>query len=58
MTDGPDEPTLDWLDDGGVTTPTGFSAGGIYTGVKTYGEEPRLDLGSCSPTGPARSPGY
>lgn len=44
MSDGTD-PSLDWLDDGCVTTPAGFSAGGTYTGVKTYGEEPRLDLG-------------
>jgi len=36
---------LDWIDNGSVTTPAGFSAGGLYTGVKTYGEEPRLDLG-------------
>ena len=39
------DPCLTWLDGGNVTTPEGFSAGGIYTGVKTYGEEPRLDLG-------------
>ena len=44
MPDAPD-PSLDWLDDGTVTTPAGFSAGGVYTSVKTYGEEPRLDLG-------------
>ena len=36
---------MHWLDDGSVTTPQGFSASGINTGVKTYGEEPRLDLG-------------
>ena len=45
MSDGPDAPNLQWLDDGGVTTPAGFAAGGVYTGVKTYGDEPRLDLG-------------
>jgi len=44
MNDAP-EPSLDWLDDGSVTTPAGFSAGGVYTGVKTYGPEPRFDLG-------------
>jgi glutamate N-acetyltransferase/amino-acid N-acetyltransferase len=38
-------PTLQWIDGGSVTAPAGFSAGGVYTGVKTYGEEPRLDLG-------------
>ncbi len=36
---------LDWIEDGGITTPAGFVAGGIYTGVKRYGDEPRLDLG-------------
>lgn len=45
MNDASDAPEFQWLDHGTVTTPTGFSAGGIYTGVKTYGEEPRLDLG-------------
>lgn len=35
----------DWIDAGGVTTPAGFLAGGVYTGIKTYGPEPRLDLG-------------
>jgi len=44
MTDD-SEPNLQWIDDGCVTTPMGFSAGGVYTGVKTYGDEPRLDLG-------------
>lgn len=28
-----------------MTTPRGYTAGGVYTGVKTYGPEPRLDLG-------------
>ena len=45
MSDAADAPALEWIDGGTVTTPAGFSAGGIYTGVKTYGEEPRLDLG-------------
>lgn len=39
---------LDWIDGGGITSPAGFRAGGIYTGVKGYGEEPRLDLGVLS----------
>jgi glutamate N-acetyltransferase/amino-acid N-acetyltransferase len=39
------ESDLLWIANGGVTTPTGFSAGGVYTGVKAYGDEPRLDLG-------------
>jgi glutamate N-acetyltransferase/amino-acid N-acetyltransferase len=45
MSDASDEPELHWIDGGTVTTPEGFSAGGIYTGVKTYGDEPRFDLG-------------
>ncbi|HVU05767.1 MAG TPA: bifunctional glutamate N-acetyltransferase/amino-acid acetyltransferase ArgJ [Polyangiaceae bacterium] len=38
--------------EGGVTAPRGFSAGGAYAGIKTYGEEPRRDVGllvSASP---------
>ena len=36
---------LDWITDGGVTSPAGFVAGATYTGIKTYGAEPRFDLG-------------
>jgi len=35
----------EWIEGGTVTSPKGFSAGGTYTGMKTYGEEPRLDVG-------------
>ena len=31
--------------EGGVTAPAGFRAGGAYAGIKTYGPEPRLDVG-------------
>ncbi|MDE2695186.1 MAG: bifunctional glutamate N-acetyltransferase/amino-acid acetyltransferase ArgJ [Chloroflexota bacterium] len=31
--------------EGGVTAPVGFVAGGAYAGIKTYGPEPRLDVG-------------
>ncbi len=31
--------------DGGVTAPAGFRAGGAYTGIRSYGPEPRLDVG-------------
>jgi glutamate N-acetyltransferase/amino-acid N-acetyltransferase len=34
-----------WLSSGGVTAPRGFKAGGTYAGIKTYGPEPRLDVG-------------
>ncbi|MDH5672601.1 MAG: bifunctional glutamate N-acetyltransferase/amino-acid acetyltransferase ArgJ [Myxococcales bacterium] len=36
---------IEWIDAGGVTTAAGFAAAGTYTGIKTYGPEPRLDLG-------------
>jgi len=39
---GPD--WLEWVD-GGVTAPAGWRAGATYTGVRTYGEEPRYDVG-------------
>lgn len=43
----------DWIDGGGVTTPAGFVAGGVYTGIKSYGSEPRLDLGILAAEGDA-----
>lgn len=36
---------LEWIAGGGVTSPAGFSAGAVYTGIKSYGAEPRLDVG-------------
>ena len=33
------------IEEGTVCSPRGFSAGGTYTGIKTYGPEPRLDVG-------------
>jgi len=45
MSNFPDEPDMQWLESGGITTPKGFSAGGVYTGIKTYGDAPRFDLG-------------
>lgn len=35
---------VNWIAEGGVTTPAGFVAGAGYAGVKTYGAEPRLDV--------------
>jgi glutamate N-acetyltransferase/amino-acid N-acetyltransferase len=35
----------EWIAEGGVTSPAGFVAGAAYAGIKTYGPEPRLDLG-------------
>jgi glutamate N-acetyltransferase/amino-acid N-acetyltransferase len=37
--------SIQWLASGGVTSPRGFKAGGSYAGIKTYGPEPRLDVG-------------
>ena len=44
---------LTWIDDGGVTSPAGFVAGGVYTGIKNYGEAPRLDVGLLVSEAPA-----
>ncbi len=30
---------------GGLTAPAGFQAGGAYAGIRSYGPEPRLDIG-------------
>ncbi|MYB42976.1 MAG: bifunctional glutamate N-acetyltransferase/amino-acid acetyltransferase ArgJ [Chloroflexi bacterium] len=30
---------------GGLTAPAGWLAGGVYTGIRSYGPEPRFDLG-------------
>jgi len=37
--------TLAWTPNGGITTPRGFLAGAAYAGMKTYGMEPRFDVG-------------
>lgn len=36
---------LEWIEGGSVTSAAGFVAGATYAGIKTYGPEPRLDLG-------------
>jgi glutamate N-acetyltransferase/amino-acid N-acetyltransferase len=36
---------LEWVEGGGVTSPLGWRAGAVYAGVRTYGEEPRYDVG-------------
>ncbi len=35
---------LEWIPRGGITSPAGWEAGAVYTGIKTYGVEPRFDL--------------
>jgi len=48
----PEPSGLEWIEGGHVTTPAGFVAGGAYAGIKTYGDEPRLDIGILGGTGP------
>jgi len=36
---------IEWVVEGGVTSPLGFRAAGAYAGVKHYGDASRLDLG-------------
>lgn len=36
---------IEWIEGGGVTSPAGWRAGAIYAGIKSYGPEPRFDLG-------------
>ncbi|MFA7248218.1 MAG: bifunctional glutamate N-acetyltransferase/amino-acid acetyltransferase ArgJ [Dehalococcoidia bacterium] len=43
---------IEWIEGGGVTTPGGFVAGGAYAQIKTYGEDPRMDVGLLAATGP------
>jgi glutamate N-acetyltransferase/amino-acid N-acetyltransferase len=43
----------EFLEHGGVTSPKGFLAGGVAAGIKTYGPEPRLDVGILVSQAPA-----
>jgi glutamate N-acetyltransferase/amino-acid N-acetyltransferase len=36
---------LQWIEGGGITAPRGFRAGAVYAGIRTYGDEPRFDVG-------------
>lgn len=36
---------LQWLSDPTITAPLGWMADGVYGGIKTYGDEPRYDVG-------------
>ena len=42
---------FDWIDGGSITTPAGFVAGGTYAGIKSYGSDPRLDVGILAAEG-------
>ena len=48
----PEPSGLEWIEGGHVTTPAGFVAGGAYAGIKTYGDDPRLDIGILGGDGP------
>ncbi len=41
-----------FIESGGVTSPKGFVASGISVGIRTYGAEPRYDVGLLAATGP------
>lgn len=36
---------FDWLESPSITAPVGWLADGVYAGIKTYGAEPRCDVG-------------
>lgn len=47
-----------WIDDGGITTPLGFQAGGAYAGIKKFGAEgDRKDVGILVATRPCVAAG-
>jgi glutamate N-acetyltransferase/amino-acid N-acetyltransferase len=48
---------MEWLEDGGVTSPDGFVAGAAYAGIKTYGAEPRLDVALLASQAPCAAAG-
>ena len=48
---------IDWIEGGCVTTPAGFVAGAAYAGIKTYGDDPRLDVGMLAAVAPCRVAG-
>jgi len=44
---------IEWVEGGGVTSPAGWRAGAVYAGIRTYGEEPRYDVGLLASDRPA-----
>jgi glutamate N-acetyltransferase/amino-acid N-acetyltransferase len=47
-----------WIEDGGVTTPLGFEAGGTYAGIKKFGDaKERKDVGLLVATKPCVATG-
>lgn len=49
--------TMEWIEGGGIATPAGFVADGVYAGIRTYGEEPRRDVGLVYSERPCRAAG-
>ena len=48
---------IEWIEGGNVTSPAGFVAGAAYAGIKTYGDDPRLDVGILAAVAPCRVAG-
>ena len=47
-----------WIEEGGVTTPLGFEAGGVYAGIKKFGDaKDRKDVGLLLATRPCVATG-
>lgn len=46
-----------WIEEGGVTSPLGFVAGGVAAGIKNYGPEPRYDVGLLASERPCTAVG-
>lgn len=53
-----DNQELEWLEQGGITSPTGFEAGAVYAGIKAYGDpKGRLDVALLRSTQPCSAAG-
>ena len=48
---------LHWIDGGGVTSPSGWRAGASYAGIRSYGSEPRFDVGLLASDSPCVAAG-
>ena len=48
---------LEWLPDGGVTSPSGWRAGAVNAGIRRYGDEPRRDLAILASDAPCTGAG-
>ncbi len=48
---------MDWIQDASLTSPQGYAADAAVCGIKTYGDEPRYDLGLLVSERPASAAG-